>query len=418
MSGTADVPPAETVQHVLGLTDMRESEMGRPFDSMGGRATLVPVEPSSGVRGYLSALREGSESIRRQESVAVLVYNGSGLIGVVGMLLSLYHGVPLLIRLNGDVLRQHREKLLERARRGEWGSFARYVPFVLLTRITFDYAHGFVPVSETLVDVVHRQTGCSTESVHPAPNPIRSDEYYVPADEHGEDKRPDDGHLLLTVTNLNFRGKYEGVVDLVEALTPVLERRPEVEYVVAGDGRYHDRLQHYLDERLDGDLRERVRAPGFVDDVADLYAVADVFVYASYIDGYPNVILEAQAAGLPIVTNPVYGVAEQVEDGETGVFVDTKDDERLADTVTSLLDDPAERRALGRNARKRVKARNSAAVIGRELHEAVRQIVGSPEPGKSPELGEQKPDSRGRTTEASPTDARERGAADAHERGQ
>lgn len=383
--------------HVLGLTDMRESEMGRPFDSMGRRGTLVSVEPSSGVRGYLSALRESSATVQRRESDAVLVYNGSGLIGVVGMLLGLYHGIPLLIRLNGDILRQHKEKLLERARRREWASVARYLPFVLLTRLTFNYAHGFVPVSETLVEVVHRQTGCPAENVRPAPNPIRSDEYYVPTGERSEDKRSDDGHLLLTVTNLNFRGKYDGVVNLVEGLTPVLERRPDVEYVVAGDGRYHDRLRRHLDERLDGDLRERVRAPGFVDDVADLYAAADVFVYASYIDGYPNVILEAQAAGLPIVTNPVYGVAEQIADGETGVFVDTKDEQEVARTVTALLDDPAERASLGRNARERVKTRNSPDVIGRELHEAVRQIVRSPDSEEPPEPGERKPDSQGRT---------------------
>ena len=395
--------------HVLGLADMRVSEMRDPFDALGERGTLVTVDPDEGVRAYLSALETGSRHVERRDVDAILVYNGSGLIGTVGALLGEYHDVPVLVRLNGDIFRQHRETAREQAGDGEWSSLAAHLPFMLLTRALFGRADGFVPVSAALDDVVHRQTGCPTDRIVSVPNPVSVAEYAPPdeadrtdeidrtneayqtgrADKTDETDRTNDpaspaggalpptgdaGRRLLTVTNLNFRGKFEGVKQLVDAAVPVLRRRDDLEYVVAGDGRYHESLQRYLDDRA-GDVRGQIRAPGFVDEVERLYWTADVFLYASHIDGYPNVILEAKAAELPIVTNPAYGIAEQIDDGTSGVFVDPGDTAELTDAISSLLDDPAERRRLGRNARRQVESENDPETVAAKLYEAVRCIV-------------------------------------------
>ena len=378
---TADEEPF----HVLGLVDMRVSEMRDPFDALGGRGTLVTVDPDEGVRAYLSALKSGSRHVERRDADAILVYNGSGLIGTVGAILGRYHDVPVLVRLNGDIFRQHRETAREQAGDGEWSSLAAHLPFMLLTRALFGRADGFVPVSAALDDVVHRQTGCPADRIVSVPNPVSVADYAPPngADRTDERGAPAGGALpqtentdrrLLTVTNLDFRGKFEGVTQLVDAVVPVLRRRDDLEYVVAGDGRYHEPLRRYLDDRA-GDVRGRIRAPGFVDEVERLYWTADVFLYASHIDGYPNVILEAQAAELPIVTNPAYGIAEQVDDGTSGVFVDPGDAAELTDAISSLLDDPAERRRLGRNARRQVESENDPETVASQLYEAVRRIV-------------------------------------------
>lgn len=359
--------------HVVGLTNMRVRELQLPFEAMGNRGTLVTLEPS--VRGYLSALREGALHVRRRNADAILVYNGAGLLGVVAATLSRYYGVPLLIRLNGDIRRQHREKAVEYYRRRDWASLATHVAFAALSRAAFELADGFVPVSKSLKGIVQRQTGCSAERVRAVPNPLEPDEYDVSDPEPIVDRRAD-GHLVLTVTNLNFRGKYEGVVEAVDALLPLLRRRPSLEYAIAGDGRYYDRLGQFLDERIDdASVRNRVHAPGYVEDVADLYAAADVFVYISYIDAYPNVILEAQAAELPIVSNLSYGTAEQIDDGESGIFVDPDEKDSITRAVSSLLDDPDVRRRLGRNSRRRVDAENAPSLVGRQLYDAVRAIV-------------------------------------------
>jgi len=364
--------------HVLGLTDMRVDEMRDPFEELGARGTLVSIDPEDGVGAYVGAFRTASECVDRRESDAILAYNGSGLVGVVGALLGRRHDVPFLIRQNGDVLRQHRETAVEQIRGREWRALAAHLPFALLSRATFGRADGFVPVTETLTATIHRQTGCPTDRIAAAPNPIRAEAYAPPEGERERGDAADGGDggpRLVTVTNLDFRGKYEGVTRLLDGIVPLLRRRSGVEYVIAGDGRYHRKLRTYLDETVASDVRDRIRAPGFVDDVAELYWSGDVFVYASSIDGYPNVTLEAQAAGLPIVTNPAYGIAEQIDDGESGLFVDPSDPDEVADAIGSLLDDPDERARLGRNARDRVVAENDPAVVASRLSDAVRTVV-------------------------------------------
>lgn len=373
---------ADAEVRVLGLTDMRTNEMARPFAELGSRARLLAVDSDRGLGAYADAYRSGVRRLSRWDAGAVLAYNGSGLLGAVGALLSARCGVPFLIRQNGDVLRQHREQLEAFARRGEWLSFARFVRFALLTRAVYRYADGVVPVSEALTDVAREQTGCPRSRVRVVQNPIRADEFFESTAASESDA---EGGQLLTVTNLDFRGKYRGAVDLLEALAPVLRDRPDLRYTIAGDGQYLGRLRDAVDDRIDDPgVRERIELPGFVEGVADLYAAADVFVYASYIDAYPNVVLEAQAAGLPVVTSPTSGIVEQVDHGESGYLIDPSDTALFARRVTELLDDPTERECLGRNARRRVRSENDPAVVGRRLYAAVRSIARDGRAARSP----------------------------------
>lgn len=359
--------------HVLGLTNMRFSEMRDPFEAMGEHGSLVTIDTDGGVQAYLSAFRRGRRYIEEWDSDAILVYNGSGLIGIVGALLSHIYEIPLLIRINGDIIRQHREQAIQHIERREWWSLGMHALFASMTRITFRYATGFVPVSETLVDVLSDQTGDSVERFVPVPNPVRVEEYAI-TESQVPSYRTGSGTLLLTVTNLNFRGKYEGVVELVKSIVPVLRRHPDAEYVIAGDGRYYDDFKRTLDTRVtDQSVRNRIHSPGFVEDIANLYAEADIFLYASDIDGYPNVILEAQAAGLPIVTTPTYGIKEQIDDGVSGVFAEPN--EGFTEMVDVFIDDAEKRQRLGRNARRRVETENNPAVVGKALYDAVQRLV-------------------------------------------
>jgi glycosyltransferase involved in cell wall biosynthesis len=102
-------------------------------------------------------------------------------------------------------------------------------------------------------------------------------------------------------------------------------------------------------------VAERVVFAGPRDDVPSLLAGCDVFCLPSTAEGLPIVVLEAMAAGRPVVASAVGGTPELVGDGVTGLLVPPADPERLAEALGSLLADPARARALGEAGRERVR---------------------------------------------------------------
>ena len=110
---------------------------------------------------------------------------------------------------------------------------------------------------------------------------------------------------ILTVTNLRYRAKFEGVALLLDAL----ERLDSPARLhIAGNGRYADDLRALTSERTDAWFY------GWVDDVPRFLAQGDVFAYASFLDGRPSTVYEAKAAGLPVVGADASGVPEAVGD--------------------------------------------------------------------------------------------------------
>jgi glycosyltransferase involved in cell wall biosynthesis len=131
-----------------------------------------------------------------------------------------------------------------------------------------------------------------------------------------------------------------------------LEPAAFAEAVIVGDGPERERVEDELARRsLDG----RLRLLGERHDVPRLLAHADVFVLASHSEGLPLSVIEAMAAGLPVVASDVGGLRELVRDGETGTLVSPGDPTALADALRPLLADRALRRRLGWAGRERAK---------------------------------------------------------------
>lgn len=86
-------------------------------------------------------------------------------------------------------------------------------------------------------------------------------------------------------------------------------------------------------------------------DMVDLYAAMDLYVLASYREGFPRSAMEAAAMGLPIVATDVRGCRQVVDHGRTGLLVPVRDAERLADAIAIVARDARRRRAMGRAAR-------------------------------------------------------------------
>ncbi len=114
--------------------------------------------------------------------------------------------------------------------------------------------------------------------------------------------------------------------------------------VLVGEGRERARLERQR-ERLG--LRDCVHLLGFRTDVAQLLGEAAVFVLPSLSEGLPNAVLEAFAAGTPVVASAVGGLPEVVEEGETGYLIPPRDPRALADRIAACLQDPGRARGMG-----------------------------------------------------------------------
>ena len=81
--------------------------------------------------------------------------------------------------------------------------------------------------------------------------------------------------------------------------------------------------------------------------MAAVYAALDLFVLATYREGFPRAAMEASAMGLPVVATDIRGCRQVVDDGVTGVLVPVRDALALAGAVAALADDPPRREAMG-----------------------------------------------------------------------
>ena len=153
---------------------------------------------------------------------------------------------------------------------------------------------------------------------------------------------PADALVALCVSNFY---PYKGHEELVEAAARVVPAFPNVIFLMAGrDSGTMEATRALVRER---GIEGSVRFVGSRTDVADLLRASDLFVHPSREEGFSNAILEAMAAGLPVVACDVGGNPEAVVDGETGRLVPPRDPERFAGAMMELIADESKRRIFG-----------------------------------------------------------------------
>jgi glycosyltransferase involved in cell wall biosynthesis len=157
----------------------------------------------------------------------------------------------------------------------------------------------------------------------------------IPAETADPARRPARG---IVVANLIG---YKGHADLIEALA-LLPAPPPI--CLVGEGPERERLTRLIAER---GLGEVVRLAGSVPDARAVLRDYQFAVLPSYTEGLPNAVLEAMAAGLPVVATAVGGVPEIVEDGVTGLLVPPRAPAELAVAIRRLAEDPLLRQRMG-----------------------------------------------------------------------
>ena len=209
-------------------------------------------------------------------------------------------------------------------------------------------------VSESTRRYTHERAGIPLDKLVVIPNGVDAARFADPPPPPAEWGLPDDAPVIATVARLDEQKNPMALLAAIADEEGLEGSRPVLAW--AGDGPMRGEVEREV-ARLG--LGDRVRLLGRIADVRPLLGRADVFVLASRWEGMPNCVLEAMAAGLPVVATSVGGCPELVEHGETGYLVDPGDTSALSGALCRLLDDADLRLRMGRAARARVRKRFS-----------------------------------------------------------
>ncbi len=205
-----------------------------------------------------------------------------------------------------------------------------------------------VAVSEEVERIIHGWCKTTRFPVTVVPNGILAEAFSQPAHRQRVRARLGYGpeHCVLGIVARLAAEKDHHT--LLRAFKELYAARPEARLAVIGDGPLRSPLER---EAAELGIAECVSFLGERHDVPELLSGLDVFVLSSRTEGLPMTVLEAMAAGLPIVATRVGGVPAAVEDGVTGRLVEPASPPALAAALRQIIRHPEARRDMGRAGR-------------------------------------------------------------------
>jgi glycosyltransferase involved in cell wall biosynthesis len=170
--------------------------------------------------------------------------------------------------------------------------------------------------------------------------------------------------VVVQVARLDYLKDHATAIRTIER---VARRWPRARLVLVGDGPERGAIEDLVRQR---EMEGNVRLLGQRADVPRLLAASDIVLLTSISEGIPLTLIEAMAAGRPVMATRVGGVAEVVADGQTGLLAPAGDDAALAEHILHLADDPARRDQIGQSGRQRADNLFSEC----RMHDAYRRI--------------------------------------------
>jgi len=163
----------------------------------------------------------------------------------------------------------------------------------------------------------------------------------------------------------------KGQVHFLEAAAMVARQYPEARFLIVGNTIFQDSRRDFvrelkeLTDRLG--IADKVIFTGHREDVPNVLATLDIFVHCAKDEAFGRVIIEAMAAGLPVVAFHSGGTPEAVIDGQTGILLPWPDTQALAKAISELMDNEERRKELGRQGRLRVERHFEIGKLTREI---------------------------------------------------
>ena len=170
---------------------------------------------------------------------------------------------------------------------------------------------------------------------------------------------------------------------LIQSMRDVVRSHPHATLLLVGDGPAKSELTRLV---FDLKLEVHVRILGERSDVRELLAISHVFVLPSFAEGISIALLEAMAAGMPVVATAVAGNEEVVIDKETGLLVPARDSTRLARALCDVLADPGRAKRMGALGKLRVKSHFNFEATRRQTEQLYDELLACSKTMETPKL--------------------------------
>ena len=330
-------------------------------------AALIPASP---LRGDLS-------SVPKQNIVELPMRNSLSVASAIKLARFVRQREVDIV--HAHVARDYPLAALVARRAGARLVLTRHVLFPLsrIHKLTLRRTTRVIAVSQAVADSLQAQGIFDPEKIVRIHNGIDVDRFVkgredVAGREPGADKK-------LRVGMIGHLAPIKGPEDFIRAAAVLSDRRNDVEFVIAGedksrDGEYRRHLEALIRELS---LNQRLSLIGWVEDVAKLLPTLDLFVSPSRSEPFGLAIVEAMAAGVPVVSTLSEGAREIVDDNQTGRLVAVADVAGLATSIDELLSDPTERARLSENAQRAVRERFSVEKMVAATEQVYRDAVGN-----------------------------------------
>jgi len=273
---------------------------------------------------------------------------------VYGRLAAILARVPVIIADEMGRVGQYPWK----RRRAEW----------LLARFT---DHFVTPSQATRVDLIRtdRVSPSQVTVIYPGIDSGQFSAKEPPAIARHRLGLPDHGAVIGIIARLDPVKRH---ADLIAAFPQILQVVPAAQLIFVGDGPAASELHRLAYET---GVAKKIHFLGARRDIPRVLSALDLLVLPSQQEGLPNSILEAMAAGVPVVATRVGGIPEVVVDGETGLLVPPGNPLALAEAINSLLASPEVRQRMGGRGRARIEEHFTARRAAAELETLYRRLL-------------------------------------------
>ena len=221
--------------------------------------------------------------------------------------------------------------------------------YMIAERILSKFAFRVIGVSEHTCKNLIKYEKISNDKIAVIQNGILYEKYNIKINIYNKKKElgiKTDGYIIGLCVRLSNQ---KGISYLLKAMPKLIERYPDILLLIAGDGKRRKILE---EESIYLSIENNVKFLGSRLDIPEILQLLTIYILPSLWEGMPMALLEAMAAGVPIVTTNVGGIPKMIINEFNGLIVDPKNSENLRNAILKLLDDRNLREKFIRNGKK------------------------------------------------------------------